>query len=154
MYVVSIQRLTCCPARMTPFRVSDLGTRPPGYSTWTPPPFHKAFEHPPIRRGLLDDVGWLLTPISSPFFAGPGNPRTIVDRFPRQQNCANKAYLCEIWKAEVEGGGSHAFLLCSSRHAGRMLESILPTSQAWGHGAVVTPAVASRSFLTEWQQQL
>lgn len=99
MYVVSIQRLTCCPARMTPFRVSDLETRPPGYSMWTPLPFYKAFEHPPIRRGLLDNVGWLLTPISSPFFAGPGHPRTIVHGFPRQQNSANKAYLCEIWKA-------------------------------------------------------
>ncbi|XP_046937666.1 retinoic acid receptor beta-like isoform X2 [Lynx rufus] len=34
-----------------------------------------------------------------PFFAGPGHPRTIVHGFPRQQNSANKAYLCEIWKA-------------------------------------------------------
>lgn len=32
LYVISIQCLTCCPARMTPFQVSDLASSPPCYS--------------------------------------------------------------------------------------------------------------------------
>ena len=100
----------------------------------------------PVYGRMSDSVGWLLTPISTPFSARARGLGTIFHRSPRQQGSANKMYLCEIWKVESRWKSffpplQHTPYSPSSHHP-------------WGFGAAMTSSVVSQSFLTsEWQQQ-